>query len=51
MKVNLSDNAIGLIMYCLEQQAYEFNAQEQSDYNSILTSFQIAAEFEYDCDF
>ena len=51
MKVNLSDNAIGLIMYCLEQQAYEFNAQEQSDYNSILTSFQIATEFEYDCDF
>ena len=48
MRVNLSDNAIRLIMYCLEQQSYDFTPQEKSDYNSILTSFQIAAEFEYD---
>ena len=51
MRVNLSDNAIALIMDCLEQQSHDFTLKEQSDYNSILTSFQIATEFEYDCDF
>ncbi len=48
MRLNLNDNQVNLIIYCLEQQAYEFNEKEKEDYNGILQSIDIANSFEYD---
>ena len=48
MKVTLTDYQVNLIMYCLEQQAYEFTPDEKSDYNGILRAIESAANFEYD---
>jgi len=48
MRLNLNDNQVNLILYCLEQQAYEFNQKEKEDYNGILQSIDIANSFEYD---
>ena len=48
MRLNLNDNQVNLIVYCLEQQAYEFNEKEKEDYNGILQSIDIANSFEYD---
>jgi hypothetical protein len=48
MRLNLNDNQVNLILYCLEQQAYEFNEKEKEDYNGILQSIDIANSFEYD---
>lgn len=36
MVVTLTTNKIQLILYCLEQQAYEFNADEELDLHSII---------------
>lgn len=48
MRLNLNDNQVNLILYCLEQQAYEFNEKEKEDFNGILQSIEIAQSFEYD---
>lgn len=48
MRLNLNDNQVNLILYCLEQQAYEFNEKEKEDYDKILQSIEIAQSFEYD---
>ena len=48
MKVDLTDYQINLILYCLEQQAYEFTPEEKSDYTGILKAIESAANFEYD---
>ncbi len=48
MKVTLTDHQVHLIMYCLEQQAYEFTPDEKSDYKDILRAIESAANFEYD---
>ena len=48
MRLYLNDNQVNLILYCLEQQAYEFNEKEKEDYNGILQSIDIANSFEYD---
>ena len=48
MRLHLNDNQVNLIVYCLEQQAYEFNEKEKEDYNGILQSIDIANSFEYD---
>lgn len=48
MRLNLNDNQVNLILYCLEQQAYEFNEKEKEYYNGILQSIDIANSFEYD---
>lgn len=48
MRLYLQDKAVELILYCLEQQAYEFNEKEKEDYNGILQSIDIANSFEYD---
>jgi hypothetical protein len=48
MRLHLNDNQVNLILYCLEQQAYEFNEKEKEDYNGILQSIDIANSFEYD---
>ncbi len=48
MRLNLNDNQVNLILYCLEQQAYEFNEKEKEDYTGILQSIDIANSFEYD---
>ena len=42
MKLYLQDKAVELILYCLEQQAGEFNEEEMKDYESILHSIEIA---------
>lgn len=47
MKVELTDYQINLIMYCLEQQAYEFTWDEKQDYTGILKAIESAANFEY----
>jgi hypothetical protein len=48
MKVELNDYQVNLIMYCLQQQAYEFTPDEKSDYKDILRAIESAANFEYD---
>jgi hypothetical protein len=48
MRLYLNDNQVNLILYCLEQQAYEFNEKEKEDYDKILQSIEIAQSFEYD---
>ena len=48
MRLYLQDKAVELILYCLEQQAYEFNEKEKENYNGILQSIDIANSFEYD---
>jgi hypothetical protein len=48
MRLHLNDTQVNLILYCLEQQAYEFNDKEKEDYNAILHSIEIAQSFEYD---
>jgi hypothetical protein len=48
MRLYLNDNQVKLILYCLEQQAYEFNDEEKKDYESVLHSIEIAQSFEYD---
>ena len=42
MRLYLQDKAVDLILYCLEQQAYEFNEEEKKDYEHILHSIEIA---------
>ena len=37
MNVPLSEDLKNLILYCLEQQYYEFNKAEQADYEFIIT--------------
>lgn len=48
MQLYLNDNQIKLILYCLEQQEYEFNDVEKEDFNGILQSIETAQSFEYD---
>jgi hypothetical protein len=36
MIVTLTKDEIDLILYCLEQQAYEFNSDEELDFHSIV---------------
>ena len=48
MRLYLQDKAVELILYCLEQQAYEFNKEEKKDYEGVLHSIEIANSFEYD---
>lgn len=48
MRLHLNDNQVKLILYCLEQQAYEFNEDEMKDYEGVLHSIEIAQSFEYD---
>jgi len=48
MRLYFNDNQVKLILYCLEQQAYEFNEKEKENYNGILQSIDIANSFEYD---
>lgn len=47
MKVDLTDYQINLILYCLEQQAYEFTWDERRDHGAILRAVESAANFEY----
>ena len=47
MKVDLTDYQINLILYCLEQQAYQFTWDERQDYREILRVVDSAANFEY----
>jgi hypothetical protein len=42
MRLYLQDKAVDLILYCLEQQASEFNEEEKKDYEHILHSIEIA---------
>ncbi len=42
MKLYLQDKAVELILYCLEQQASEFNEEEMKDYEHILHFIEIA---------
>lgn len=42
MVVDLTDDEIELLLYCLEQQEYEFNDAEQADCNSIIDKFTTA---------
>jgi len=44
MKLHLNQQALDLILYCLEQQASEFNEKEKKDYEHILHSIEIAQE-------
>jgi hypothetical protein len=48
MRLYLQEKAVDLILYCLEQQASEFNEEEMKDYEHILHSIEIANSFEYD---
>ena len=48
MKVDLTDNQINLILYCLQMEAHEFTPEEKSDYKGILRAIETAANFEYD---
>ena len=48
MRLYLQDKAVDLILYCLEQQAGEFNEEEKKDYEHILQSIETANSFEYD---
>jgi hypothetical protein len=48
MRLYLQNKAVDLILYCLEQQASEFNEEEKKDYEHILHSIEIANSFEYD---
>ena len=34
--LNLTENEYNLVVYCLEQQMYEFNKDEQNDANNIV---------------
>ena len=34
--MTLTENEYNLIVYCLEQQMYEFNSDEQNDANNIV---------------
>ena len=47
MKVDLTDNQINLILYCLEMEAHEFSWDEKQDYKGILRAVESAANFEY----
>lgn len=42
--MQLSDEQKGLIMYCLEQQYYEFDLAEQRDYEMIITKLGLNSE-------
>lgn len=42
MIVDLTNDEIELLLYCLEQQEYEFNTAEQADCNSIIDKFTTA---------
>lgn len=42
MPVNLSNDEIELLLYCLEQQEYEFNTDEQQMCSSIIDKFTTA---------
>ena len=48
MRLNLDDNQVNLILYCLDQQASKFTEREKEDFNRILQSIEIAQSFEYD---
>lgn len=50
MKIELTDYQINLILYCLEQQAYEFSWDEKNDYTGILRAVESAANFAMDCE-
>ena len=42
MTVDLSNDEIELIYYCLEQQEYEFNSDEQELCNQMIKKFHTA---------
>jgi len=42
MNIDLSNDEIELILYCLEQQEYEFSSEEQENCNSIIDKFTTA---------
>lgn len=44
MKLHLNQQAVDLILYCLEQQAGEFNDDEKKDYEHILHSIEISQD-------
>ena len=39
MNIQLTNDEIQLLLYCLEQQEYEFNLEEQKDCFSIINKF------------
>lgn len=39
MNIHLTNNEIQLLLYCLEQQEYEFNPEERDDCASIINKF------------
>jgi hypothetical protein len=43
LQIELSNDQIELLVYCLEQQAYEFDEVEQRDYQKILDAFKYAS--------
>ena len=43
MKVELTQDEIDLILYCLDQQQYEFNGNEEEDFVSICEKFDRAS--------
>lgn len=42
MIIDLSNDQVELLLYCLEQQEYEFNAAEQADCAAIIDRFTTA---------
>ena len=42
--MRLTKNEYNLIVYCLEQQMYEFNDDEQNDANNIITKLSNVVE-------
>jgi len=48
MRLYLQDNAVNLILTCLEKQAGEFTEEQMKDYEHILHSIEIANSYEYD---
>lgn len=42
MNIQLSNDEIELMLYCLEQQEYEFNDEEQRICNSVIDKFHSA---------
>ncbi len=43
-KMKLTENEYNLIVYCLEQQMYEFNDDEQNDANNIVIKLSNVVE-------
>jgi hypothetical protein len=43
LQIELSNDQIELLVYCLEMQSHEFDEVEQRDYKKILDAFKYAS--------